>query len=65
LARAHTQEKLADLKDINELETALKEAVEKVTNKWDRVPDEVTAIEVRPNSNDVKFDLLALAWVPV
>jgi len=61
-----TQEKLADLKkDVDELEAELRDAVDKVTHRWDSVPDEVSAIEIRPNRSDVKIDLLALAWVPV
>ncbi len=63
---AETQVKLADLqKDIDGLEAELKDAVDKITQKWDSVPDEVTAIEIRPNRSDIKIDLLALAWVPV
>jgi hypothetical protein len=63
---AKTQLKLADLqKDVDGLEAELKDAVDKVTQKWDSVPDEVTAIEIRPNRSDIKIDLLALAWVPV
>ena len=62
----NTQGKLADLKkDVDELETELKDAVDKITLKWDSVPDEVSTIEIRPNRSDVKIDLLALAWVPV
>ena len=63
---AQTQAKLTDLqKDVDELEAELKQAVDKVTNKWDNVPNEVTSIEVRPKRSDVKIDLLALAWVPI
>jgi hypothetical protein len=60
-----TQGKLADLKkDINELETKLRDAVNKVTSKYDNVPNEVTTIELRPNRGDVKIDLLGIAWAP-
>ena len=59
-----TQEKLSDLKkDVDELEAELKDAVEKVTHRWESVPDEVSSIELKPNRSDIKIDLLALAWV--
>jgi hypothetical protein len=58
------QRKIADLnKDVDELETELREAVEKVTNRWDNVLNETTLIEVKPSRVDIKIDLLALAWV--
>ena len=60
-----TQGKLSDLKkDVDELEAELRDAVDKVTRRWESVPDEVSTIEVRPKRSDIKIDLLALAWVP-
>ena len=60
-----TQGKLSDFKkDVDELEAELKDAVDKVTRRWEDVQDEVAVIEVRPNRSEIKVDLLALAWVP-
>jgi phage host-nuclease inhibitor protein Gam len=60
-----TQGKLSDLKkDVDELEAELRDAVDKVTRRWDSVPDEVSTIEIKPKRSDIKIDLLALAWVP-
>ncbi len=61
-----TQGKLTDLKkDVDELEAELKDAVDKVTHRWESVPDEVASIEIKPTRSDIKIDLLALAWVPL
>jgi len=59
------QGKLSDLqKDVNELEADLKEKVDKITTKWESVPNEVSILELRPSRSDIKVELLALAWVP-
>ncbi|MCX6653894.1 MAG: hypothetical protein NTY03_02105, partial [Candidatus Bathyarchaeota archaeon] len=59
------QGKLSDLKkDSDELEAELKDAVDKITRKWEDVPNEVSVIELRPSRGNIKVDLLALAWVP-
>lgn len=61
-----TQEKLKDLKkDVSEIETELKHEVDKITQKWENAMEDVTTLELRPNRNDIKIELLALAWVPV
>jgi hypothetical protein len=61
-----TQGKLTDLKkDVDELEAELKDAVDKVTQRWESVPDDVSSLELKPARSDVKIDLLALAWVPL
>jgi len=59
------QGKLSDLKkDVNELEAELKDAVDRVTRKWENVLDDVSTIEIKPNRSDIEVDVLALAWVP-
>jgi hypothetical protein len=59
------QGKLSDLKkDSDELEAELKEAVDKITRKWEDVSNEVSVLELRPSRGNIKVDLLALAWVP-
>ena len=61
-----TQERLTDLKkDVDELEAELRDAVDKVTHRWESVPDEVASIEIKPTRSDIKIDLLGLAWVPL
>jgi Skp family chaperone for outer membrane proteins len=61
-----TQGKLGDLKkDVDELEAELKDAVDKVTQKWETVSDEVTIVELKPKRGDVRVELLAIAWTPI
>jgi phage host-nuclease inhibitor protein Gam len=59
------QGKLSDLKkDVDELEAELKDAVGRITRRWDGVLDEVSTIEIKPSRSEIDIDLLALAWVP-
>lgn len=59
-----TREKISEIKrDIGELELDLREAIAKVTSRYDSVPNEVSITEVKPSRNDVKVDLLGVAWV--
>ena len=59
------QGKLSDFKkDVDELEAELKDAVDRVTRKWENVLDDVSTIEIKPNRSDIEVDVLALAWVP-
>jgi hypothetical protein len=51
-------------KDIGELESDLKSAIEKVTYRWENVEKNISVIELKPKSGDVKLDQLALAWIP-
>ena len=59
------QGKLSDLKkDADELEADLRAAVDKITRKWENVPNEVSVLELRPSRSDIRVDLLAIAWAP-
>ncbi len=58
--------KIEDLKkDIDELEADLQNAIGKITSKWDNVEKSVSVVELRPSREDVKFDQIAIAWVPI
>ena len=51
-------------KDATELEAELKKAVEKIVEKYDKVTENVIVKEFKPRRNDVKINLVALAWKP-
>jgi hypothetical protein len=67
-AKADVQESERTIKKLEEeieaLEDKAKAEVEEITEKWNRLIDEVEKEEVRPRRSDVQVSLVALAWLP-
>ncbi len=67
-AKADVQESERTLKDLEKeleaLEDEAKARVEEITDKWNRLIDQVEEVEVRPRRADVQVGLVALAWLP-
>ncbi len=67
-AKADVQESERTIEELEEeidaLEDEAKAKVEEVTDRWNRLIDEVEEVEVRPRRADVQVSLLALAWLP-
>jgi hypothetical protein len=60
-----TQSTIDDLKEeTQKLETELKDETQKITSRWDNIINETIESEVKPTRNNIKTDLIALAWTP-
>lgn len=60
-----TKEEIGEIKeDVLQLEGELKESVKEITDKWDKVQEELIIEEIKPRRSDVKVHLVALAWTP-
>ena len=59
------QETVAALqRETQELEQELRSQVSDITARWEEATTKFEPLAIRPKRNDVRVDLLALAWTP-
>ena len=63
--RRTAEQKVEEKSDeLEELEQEILDEVAEIDERWDAQAKEVEAVEVRPESSDIRIVELALVWVP-